>query len=110
MDDALGAATTTNVVGCAVEGAAAVLTNTPQTTFAAGDVEGAAKNAVDYAWKVSVSANFAMGLFEMFGAVIGESIRKITPTAAFYSPLVGVGFVWLAFSPMLGIAKEPMMF
>mmetsp|Transcript_39604 Transcript_39604/g.106222 ORF Transcript_39604/g.106222 Transcript_39604/m.106222 type:complete len:444 (-) Transcript_39604:298-1629(-) len=50
-----------------------------------------------------------MGLFEMLGGVLGEAIRKVTPTAAFYSPLLGVGFVWLAFSPMLKIAQEPMM-
>lgn len=75
----------------------------------AGDIEGAAKNVVDYAWKVSVSANFCLGLFEILGALLGEAIRKVVPTAAFYSPLLGVGFVWLAFSPMLSIAKEPMM-
>jgi len=74
-----------------------------------GDVDGAALAAAEYAWKVGVSANFIIGLFEMLGAVLGESIRKVTPTAAFYSPLLGVGFVWLAFSPMLKIAAEPMM-
>eukprot|EP00747_Dinoflagellata_sp_TGD_P158587 gnl/TRDRNA2_/TRDRNA2_177823_c0_seq4.p1 gnl/TRDRNA2_/TRDRNA2_177823_c0~~gnl/TRDRNA2_/TRDRNA2_177823_c0_seq4.p1 ORF type:complete len:672 (-),score=126.55 gnl/TRDRNA2_/TRDRNA2_177823_c0_seq4:753-2768(-) len=75
----------------------------------AGDVEGAAAKAVDYAWKLGVSANFMMGIFEILGAFIGEAIRKITPTAAFYSPLMGVGFVWLAFAPMLKVAAEPMM-
>jgi hypothetical protein len=75
----------------------------------AGDPEGAAKNIVDYAWKLSVAANFCLGLFEILGAFIGEAIRKVAPTAAFYSPLLGVGFVWLAFSPMLSISKEPMM-
>jgi xanthine/uracil/vitamin C permease (AzgA family) len=109
MDEALGTATMSTQNGCKVEGNAAVMTESQVKTFAAGDVEGAAKKAVDYAWKVSVAANFCMGLFEMLGAFIGEAIRKITPTAAFYSPLVGVGFVWLAFSPMLSIAKEPMM-
>jgi len=76
---------------------------------AGGDVEGAALAAAEYAWKVGVSANLIMGLFEMLGGVLGEAIRKVTPTAAFYSPLLGVGFVWLAFSPMLKIAQEPMM-
>lgn len=75
----------------------------------AGDVDGAAKNICEYAWKLSVSANFLMGIFEIIGAFIGEAIRKVTPTAAFYSPLMGVGFVWLAFSPMLKVAAEPMM-
>lgn len=75
----------------------------------AGNKEEAAKKAVEFAWQVSVAANFCMGLFEILGALIGEAIRKVTPTAAFYSPLVGVGFVWLAFSPMLKVAAEPMM-
>jgi xanthine/uracil/vitamin C permease (AzgA family) len=75
----------------------------------AGDIEGAAKEVVDYAWKVSVAGNFMLGIFEILGAVAGETVRKVTPTAAFYSPLLGVGFVWLAFSPMLSIAAEPIM-
>jgi len=74
-----------------------------------GDLDGAAYKAADFAWKVSVSSNFLMGLFEMLGAFIGEAIRKVTPTAAFYSPLLGVGFVFLAFSPMLSVAAEPLM-
>jgi hypothetical protein len=31
------------------------------------------------------------------------------PSAAVYVPLMGVGFVWLAFSPMISIAQEPIM-
>ena len=45
----------------------------------------------------------------MLGAFFGESIRKVAPTAAFYAPMMGVGFVFLGFSQMLEIAKEPMM-
>lgn len=45
----------------------------------------------------------------MAGALFGESIRKIAPTATFYAPMMGVGFVYLAFVPMLAIASEPMM-
>ena len=45
----------------------------------------------------------------MLGALFGESIRKVAPTAAFYAPMMGVGFVFLGFSQMLEIAKEPMM-
>jgi len=78
--------------------------------FAGPDaMQTAAENVVDYAWKLSVAANFCLGLFEILGAFIGEAIRKVTPTAAFYCPLMGVGFVYLAFTPMLSVAKEPMM-
>lgn len=45
----------------------------------------------------------------MLGAFIGESIRKVAPMAAFYAPMMGVGFVYLAFVPMLAISQEPMM-
>eukprot|EP00746_Dinoflagellata_sp_MGD_P159436 gnl/MRDRNA2_/MRDRNA2_86702_c0_seq2.p1 gnl/MRDRNA2_/MRDRNA2_86702_c0~~gnl/MRDRNA2_/MRDRNA2_86702_c0_seq2.p1 ORF type:complete len:661 (-),score=129.20 gnl/MRDRNA2_/MRDRNA2_86702_c0_seq2:260-2161(-) len=73
------------------------------------EMQEAAVNVVDYAWKLSVAANMCLGLFEILGAFIGEAIRKVTPTAAFYCPLMGVGFVYLAFTPMLSVAKEPMM-
>jgi len=75
----------------------------------AAAVEAAAYNAADHAWKISVACNFILGIFEMLGAFFGESIRKVAPTAAFYAPMMGVGFVFLGFSQMLEIAKEPMM-
>jgi len=83
--------------------------NMPAQGATAEQVQAAAAAAADYAWKVSVASNFVMGLFEMLGSVIGETIRKLAPTAAFYSPLLGIGFVWLAFSPMISIAAEPLM-
>jgi len=73
------------------------------------DIRQAAIDAADHAWKVSVAANFLLGIFEMLGAFVGESIRKAAPVAAFYAPMVGVGFVYLAFVPMLNIAMEPMV-
>ena len=36
-------------------------------------------------------------------------MRKVVPKAALYSLLTGVGFVYLAFNPMLSIAAEPVM-
>lgn len=72
-------------------------------------IRAAAVSAADHAWKISVACNFVLGLFEMLGAFIGESIRKVAPMAAFYAPMMGVGFVYLAFVPMLAISQEPMM-
>mmetsp|Transcript_62935 Transcript_62935/g.116996 ORF Transcript_62935/g.116996 Transcript_62935/m.116996 type:complete len:668 (+) Transcript_62935:65-2068(+) len=83
------------------EAAAAVL--------AGGTPNAAAYKAAEAAWKLSVKCNFIMGFFECFGAFMGEAIRKVTPTAAFYCPLMGVGFVYLAFTPMLAVAAEPIM-
>jgi AGZA family xanthine/uracil permease-like MFS transporter len=69
----------------------------------------AAKKAADYGWKVSVGVNFIIGIFEIAGCFLGEFLRWLLPTAAIYVPLAGVGFVWLAFSPMISIAQEPIM-
>jgi len=68
-----------------------------------------ARKAAEYGWKVSVSVNFIIGLFEVLGFFLGDLIRWALPTAAVYVPLAGVGFTWLAFSPMISIAKEPIM-
>ena len=72
-------------------------------------IDAAAQNAAMYAWKVSVTGNFIMGLFEMSGFFLGDLIRWALPTCAVFVPLTGVGFVWLAFSPILDIVAEPMM-
>ena len=53
--------------------------------------------------------NFIIGFMEILGCFLGDIIRNTVPTAAVYVPLAGVGFVWLAFSPMITIAKSPMM-
>jgi len=81
----------------------------PDPLASAAEIEQAAANAADHAWKVSVAANFLLGVFEMLGAFVGEAIRKMAPVAAFYAPMMGVGFVFLAFVPMLNIASEPMV-
>ena len=67
------------------------------------------KKAAEYGWKVSVAANFVIGFMEILGCFLGDIIRNTVPTAAVYVPLAGVGFVWLAFSPMLTLVKAPMM-
>lgn len=68
-----------------------------------------AYDAAFYGWKVSVGVNFLVGLFEVLGCVLGEPIRWAFPRAALFTPLFGVGFVWLAFSPLQAIAQEPLM-
>ena len=67
------------------------------------------KKAAEFGWKVSVATNFIIGFMEILGCFLGDLIRNTVPTAAVYVPLAGVGFVWLAFSPMISIAKHPMM-
>ena len=67
------------------------------------------KKAAEYGWKVSVGANFIIGMMEILGCFLGDLIRNTIPNAAVYTPLAGVGFVWLAFSRMLNIVQAPMM-
>ena len=81
----------------------------PDATATDAEMHSAARQAAEYGWKVSVAANFIIGVFEMCGFFLGDLIRWAIPTAAVYIPLAGVGFVYLAFSPMISIAKEPMM-
>ena len=57
----------------------------------------------------SVVLAIMLHALRMAGALFGESIRKVAPTATFYAPMMGVGFVYLAFVPMLAIASEPMV-
>ena len=53
----------------------------------------------DMAFEGGCAANFLGGLFEVFGLVIGEFMRKNIPRAALFGPVCGVGFVWLGFNP-----------
>ena len=46
---------------------------------------------------------------EIAGCVLAEPIRALLPSPAYYSLLTGVGFVYLAFAPMLNIAAEPIL-
>ena len=81
----------------------------PDATATDAEMHSAARQAAEYGWKVSVAANFIIGVFEMCGFFLGDLIRWAIPTAAVYIPLAGVGFVYLAFKPMITIAKEPIM-
>ena len=69
----------------------------------------AGANAADKAFAIAVAANFVTGLFEILGCVFAEPIRAIIPPPAYYSLLTGVGFVYLAFAPMITIASEPIL-
>jgi len=73
------------------------------------DPAGAGRKVAEYGWKVSVGVNFIIGFMEILGCFLGDIIRNTIPTAGVYTPLAGVGFVWLAFSPMISIVTHPMM-
>merc|ERR1719506_2265473 len=75
----------------------------------AGSPKEAGANAADKAFAIAVAANFVTGLFEILGCVFAEPIRAIIPPPAYYSLLTGVGFVYLAFAPMITIASEPIL-
>ena len=72
-------------------------------------INDAALKAATYGWEVSVTANFIVGLFECTGFFLGDLVRWLFPKAAVFIPLMGVGFVWLAFQYIDDIFQEPMM-
>jgi AGZA family xanthine/uracil permease-like MFS transporter len=66
----------------------------------------------DFAWKSmtgACAANFIGGMFEISGILIGEIVRKNVPRAALFAPICGVGFVWLGFSPLIDVMREPLI-
>ena len=67
----------------------------------------AGKDAADKAFAIAVAANFITGIFEILGCLFAEPIRAVIPPPAYYAMLTGVGFVFLAFNPMISIAAEP---
>ena len=69
----------------------------------------AGKDAANKAFAIAVAANFITGIFEILGCLFAEPIRAIIPPPAYYSLLTGVGFVYLAFAPMITIASEPIL-
>ena len=74
-----------------------------------GDPEGAGKDVADKAFKLAVCANFLTGLVEMAGCFLGPFIRAHVPAPAMYSLMTGVGFVYLAFDPIIRISAEPIL-
>ena len=69
----------------------------------------AGKDAANKAFAIAVAANFVTGIFEILGCLFAEPIRAVIPPPAYYSLLTGVGFVYLAFAPMINIAAEPIV-
>ena len=77
--------------------------------YKASDPKGSGKKAAEDAFSIAVSANFLTGLMEIAGCLLAEPIRALIPSPAYYSLLTGVGFVYLAFVPMIYIAAEPVL-
>eukprot|EP00967_Tisochrysis_lutea_P110131 scaffold171965_cov27-Tisochrysis_lutea.AAC.1 len=66
----------------------------------------------EFAWKAmsgACAANFIGGVFEVSGILIGNIVRKNVPRAALFAPICGVGFVWLGFSPLIDVMREPLI-
>ena len=45
----------------------------------------------------------------MIGIVLAEPLRKHLPKAALYAPICGVGFIWLGYSPLIDVMREPLI-
>ena len=58
---------------------------------------------------IASSLSIRLKARECCGSFMGEPMRYYLPKAAIYSLLTGVGFVYLAFGPLISIAAEPIM-
>ena len=74
-----------------------------------GEAKEAGRLVADNAFKIAVSANFITGILEAAGCLVGPAIRALIPGPAYYSLMTGVGFVYLAFDPMIKISAEPIV-
>jgi len=73
---------------------------------------GSGISPADYAdktFKAACTANFIGGIFEICGIFLGNWVRKNMPRAALFGPIVGVGFVWLGFAPLIDVMREPIV-
>ena len=66
-----------------------------------GSPDGNPADAVVFAWRVGVAANFLSGVLEIFGALVGGIIQKYVPQTALLAGLAGVGLTFLAFDPLI---------
>jgi len=60
-------------------------------------------------WQGTATAMFVCGLFEICGAWAGPILVKYTARMAFFTPIAGVGFVWLGFVPFIDVMAEPVI-
>ncbi len=61
------------------------------------------------AWKVGMIACFFSGVIEMLGALIGESLRRITPRAALLSTLAGIAITFISMDFAFKIFEKPII-
>jgi AGZA family xanthine/uracil permease-like MFS transporter len=61
------------------------------------------------AWKVGMIACFFSGIIEMLGALIGESLRRITPRAALLSTLAGIAITFISMDFAFKIFEKPII-
>jgi adenine/guanine/hypoxanthine permease len=61
------------------------------------------------AWKVGMIACFFSGVIEMLGALIGESLRRITPRAALLSTLAGIAITFISMDFAFRIFEKPII-
>ncbi|KAA3607455.1 MAG: NCS2 family permease [Candidatus Scalindua sp. AMX11] len=60
-------------------------------------------------WKMGMLACFLSGVIEMLGALVGESLRRITPRAALLSTLAGIAITFISMDFALKIFEKPVI-
>lgn len=69
------------------------------------DVDG--DRAVVLAYQVGVAANFLTGMVHIALGIVGHYVLWLAPTAAFLTPLAGIGIVWLSINQILPNLSAP---
>ncbi len=60
-------------------------------------------------WKIGMIACFLSGIIEIFGALIGDWLRRITPRAALLSTLAGIAITFISMDFAFKIFEKPII-
>lgn len=61
------------------------------------------------AWKIGLLASFLSGMIEFLGALVAETIRKITPRAALLSALAGIAITFISMDFLIRTYQKPLV-
>lgn len=64
-------------------------------------------DAANVAWGIGICSMLFAGIFKLFCATIGHSIRKIVPRAGLFGSLASIALVIISFVPLIDILQSP---
>lgn len=61
------------------------------------------------AWRVGIAAALVGGVIEAAGAVVGRTLKRVTPRAGMLGTLAGIALLWIAAVPLAEIYEHPLI-